>query len=231
MRGEASPRPDAPSAAAPRRPVFNVLYADPPWLYCNWSPGRAQSMPGAASHGRTVPYPCMPTRDICALPVQGLAAPDCVLFLWATYPMLPDALAVIGAWGFTYKSVAFTWVKLNPSGRGFAYGLGYWTRANPELCLLATRGHPKRVSKSVPNLLVSPRREHSRKPDEVRERIVTLCGDVPRAELFARQRVPGWSAWGNEVVSDFTLSATLSEGAADKNALGTGPEGIEKALS
>jgi N6-adenosine-specific RNA methylase IME4 len=84
--------------------------------------------------------------------------------------------------------------------------MGYWTRANPEICLLATRGHPKRLSASIPNLLVSPVRDHSRKPDIVRERIVALCGDVPRAELFARETVPGWSAWGNEVRSDFALT-------------------------
>lgn len=235
MPGEVRPVPDTVHAAAARRPIFNVIYADPPWLYTKWSDGPQQAPPGKAKPAgqrvRPVPYPCMPTKDICALPVQQLADRDCVLFLWAIYPKLPDAFEVIRAWGFVYKTVAFTWTKLNPSGRGFAYGLGYWTRSNPELCLLATRGHPRRVSKAVPNLLVSPRREHSRKPDEVRERIVQLCGDLPRAELFARQKVPGWSAWGNEVASDFTLAATLPEGAADKNALGTGAEGIEKALS
>jgi N6-adenosine-specific RNA methylase IME4 len=147
----------------------------------------------------------MRTEAIRALPVSMISAPDCALFLWATYPMLPDAFAVIDAWGFTFKTVAFTWVKTNRSGRGFHFGLGYWTRANPEICLLATRGRPRRVSRAVPNLLVSPLREHSRKPDETRERIVALCGDLSRAELFARQRVPGWSAWGNEIACDFTL--------------------------
>jgi N6-adenosine-specific RNA methylase IME4 len=147
----------------------------------------------------------MSTEAIRALPVSMIAAPDCALLLWATYPMLPDALSVIEAWGFTYKTVGFTWVKTNRSGRGFHFGLGFWTRANPEICLLATRGRPRRVSRSVPNLLVSPLREHSRKPDEARDRIVALCGDLPRAELFARQKVPGWSAWGDEVECDFTL--------------------------
>jgi site-specific DNA-methyltransferase (adenine-specific) len=119
--------------------------------------------------------------------------------------MLEDALSVIEAWGFTYKTVAFTWVKTNRSGKGFHFGLGYWTRANPEICLLATRGRPRRVSRSVPNLLVSPLRDHSRKPDEARDRIVELCGDLRRAELFARQKVAGWCAWGDEVASDFHL--------------------------
>lgn len=154
------------------------------------------------------PYVCMGTEAIRALPVRDIAAQDCILFLWATYPMLPDALSVIEAWGFAYKTVAFTWVKANRSGKGFHFGLGYWTRANPEICLLATRGRPRRLSRAVPNLLVSPLREHSRKPDEARERIVALCGDLPKAELFARQKVPGWSAWGNEVACDFRFPPT-----------------------
>jgi N6-adenosine-specific RNA methylase IME4 len=186
---------------------YSVIYADPPWLYAKWSGEPHVLAQMRARSSRPVPYPCMKTPEICALPVGSICADDCVLFLWAISPLLPDAFKVITAWGFTYRTIAFTWVKQNPSGVGFAFGLGYWTRANPELCLLATRGKPKRVSKSVPNLLISPRREHSRKPDEARERIVELCGDLPRAELFARQTVPGWSAWGNEVQSDFTLIA------------------------
>lgn len=172
-------------------PPFAVLYADPPWRY---------------QGGHPLPYPTMTTPAICALPVQRLCAPDCALFLWSTYPLLPDALAVMTAWGFRYVTVAFTWVKQNPSGVGYHFGLGGWTRANPEICLLGTRGRPKRASASVPNLLVSPRRQHSKKPDEARDRIVALCGNLPRAELFARQRVEGWSAWGNEVPCDFSLS-------------------------
>lgn len=173
------------------RPRFNVLYADPPWRL-----GSGKGCP---------PYPTMTTKDICALPVECLAAPDCVLFLWAVYSHLPDALAVIRGWGFSYKTCAFTWVKRTPLDTGFFLGRGYWTHSNPEPCLLATRGKPKRFGTGIPNLVVSPRREHSRKPDEVRDRIVTLCGDVPRAELFARQKVAGWSAWGNEVDGDFLL--------------------------
>jgi len=151
----------------------------------------------------------MTTADICALPIPSVAAADSILFLWATYPMLPDALRVMAAWGFTFKTVAFTWVKQNPSGTGFHFGLGYWTRANPEICLIGIKGRPCRVSKAVPNLIISPRREHSRKPDEIRERIIELCGDVPRLELFARQKAPGWSVWGNEVPCDISLNAPV----------------------
>lgn len=152
-----------------------------------------------------MPYPTMRTKDICALPVESISAPNSILFLWAVHSHLPEALEVIRAWGFTYKTVAFTWVKRTPNDTGYFLGRGYWTHSNAEICLLATRGHPKRTGTGVRSLIVSPRREHSRKPDEARERIVHICGNVPRAELFARQSVPGWCSWGNEVKCDFTL--------------------------
>ncbi len=171
--------------------AFAVIYADPPWRL---------------KGGVAMPYPMMATPDICALPIGSIAAPDCALLLWAVHSHLPDALAVIRAWGFAYKTVAFTWVKRTPKDTGFFLGRGYWTHSNAEVCLLATRGKPRRVGTGVSSLVVSPRREHSRKPGEVRERIVRVFGDVPRAELFARQKVAGWSAWGNEVECDFSMS-------------------------
>lgn len=164
----------------------------------------------ARRNGRS-PYSVMDHADLCTLPVKDLAAKDCVLFMWATYPKLNEAIEVIGKWGFTFKTVAFTWVKLNPTGRvekqgkdvicrnGFKFGLGYWTRGNCEVCLLATRGHPKRVSKCVPQLVVEPVGEHSAKPPVVRDRIVQLLGDVPRIELFARETAPGWVSIGNSL--------------------------------
>jgi len=144
----------------------------------------------------------MRLADICALPVGDIADKDCVLFLWATYPNLKEAFAVIDAWGFTYKTVAFTWVKRNKKSEGFFVGLGYWTRSNAEICLLATRGKPQRVSKSVRQVIDTPIERHSKKPDEIRSRIVDLMGDVPRIELFARVKSEGWSVFGNEVDSD-----------------------------
>ena len=110
-----------------------------------------------------------------------------------------EAIKVIDAWGFTYKTVGFTWAKSNKTNMGMFTGLGYWTRSNPEMCLLATKGKPKRVSKSVAQLVIDQRREHSRKPDRIRNDIIELCGDLPRIELFARQTFDGWDAWGNEV--------------------------------
>ncbi len=181
--------PVASRPGLPRR-RYRILYADPPWSYRSRNHGRG----GAADH-----YETLSIEQLKEL--QLPAANDCALFLWATWPLLPEAFELIRAWGFQYRSVAFCWVKLNPSGRGLATGLGAWTRANTEPCLLATRGRPTRVSRSVHSVVVSPRRRHSQKPDEVRDRIVQLLGDLPRLELFARCRVPGWDAWGNEVVS------------------------------
>ncbi|MCB1992301.1 MAG: hypothetical protein KDG49_12655, partial [Geminicoccaceae bacterium] len=127
------------------------------------------------------------------------------LLMWATDPLLHRAFEVIEAWGFTYKTVGFYWVKLNKTAgtlvfdrKSFFTGMGFWTRANPELCLLATRGKPKRRSAAVPKLIVSPRREHSRKPDEAYAAIERLA-DGPYLELFARQTRPGWDAWGNQL--------------------------------
>jgi N6-adenosine-specific RNA methylase IME4 len=120
------------------------------------------------------------------------------LFLWATDPSLPQALEVMAAWGFVYKTVAFTWAKTTKDGTGFPIGCGYWTRANPEQCLLATRGRPQRLSRAVPQLVLAPRREHSRKPDQVYERIEALVPG-PYLELFAREQRPGWDSRGYEV--------------------------------
>ena len=154
------------------------------------------------------------------MPVADLAAPDSALFLWATFPQLPEALRLIEAWGFTYKSVAFVWLKKNKKADSWFYGLGFWTRGNAEVCLLATRGHPKRQAANVHQFIISPVREHghprrqaanvhqfiispieahSKKPDEARDKIISLMGDLPRVELFARQTPPGWAVWGNEV--------------------------------
>ena len=119
--------------------------------------------------------------------------------MWATFPMLKEALEVVEAWGFTYKTVAFNWVKQNKSGEGLFMGLGNWTRSNSEICLLATKGKPKRVGAGVRSVILSPIQRHSQKPTEIRDRIVELMGDKPRIELFARDTSPGWDSWGNEV--------------------------------
>ena len=133
-----------------------------------------------------------------------LAAKDSVLFIWITWPILIDALDLIKAWGFTYKTCAFSWMKahagqieLFDEAVAVQVGLGYWTRANSDVCLLATRGRPKRLNADVRQGIIAPRREHSRKPDGIHERIERLVAG-PYLELFARQQRPGWTVWGNE---------------------------------
>lgn len=174
---------------------YGIIYADPPWRY-----DRKKVQGAAETH-----YSTMSIKDICSLNVSELADRDCVLFLWATFPMLPEALQVIKAWGFQYKSVAFVWLKQNKSGKGWFYGLGFWTRGNAEICLLATKGKPHRQSNRVHQFIISPLREHSQKPDEAREKILELMGDLPRLELFARSKADGWDVWGNEVISDVRI--------------------------
>lgn len=158
----------------------------------------------------------MSIDELCALPVAEIAAPDSALFLWATFPQLPEALRLIKAWGFKYKTVAFVWLKKNPKKPdGWYMGLGHWTRANAEVCMLATRGHPHRQAANIHQFIIAPLREHSRKPDEAREKIVALMGDVPRVELFARQSPPGWDVWGNEVEPTAELRDILSQSGGD----------------
>lgn len=170
---------------------YGAIYADPPWQYLNWS--AAGTRKNASAH-----YSCMTADQLAALPVGQIAAPDCALFLWVTDPTLPIGLKIMNAWGFTFKTVAFTWAKRSRRDTGWHMGCGYWTRANPEMCLMGTMGKPKRRSRSVRQLVVSPVREHSRKPDQVAEGIEQLVSG-PYIELFARTRRSGWDAWGNEI--------------------------------
>jgi len=174
---------------------YGVVLADPPWRY-DMKRGKGV----AEAH-----YPTMRTDEICALPVAEIAAKDSALFLWSTFPQLPEAFKVIKAWGFSYVTVAFVWLKTNRKAGTWFYGMGFWTRSNAEICLFAKRGRPKRHNKGIHQLIVSPIEEHSKKPDEVRGRIERLMGDVPRIELFARQPSAGWHVWGNEVDCDIAL--------------------------
>ena len=169
---------------------YDVIYADPPWSYQDKKCGG-----NAADH-----YSTMSLEDICNLPVKDIAADNCVLFLWATYPMLKEALKVIEAWGFTYKTIGFQWVKQNRSGNGYFFGLGRWTRGNTEPCLIAIKGKPRSANHSVSQLTFAPLRAHSQKPDITRDKIRELVGEGHSCiELFARNTTPGWDVWGNEV--------------------------------
>ena len=193
---------------------YQIIYADPPWSYWAWSEDKKLAQGIAKRH-----YATMRVEDICALPIKNIIDENCKLFLWATPPCLSEALQVISAWGFDYKTIVFAWVKTNkrqvlgqssflpPDIIDRFYGIGHWTASNIELCLgaMTPNGALNREDKSISQIVLAPRREHSRKPDEVRDKIVRLCGDLPRIELFARRKVDGWDCWGNEVESDIEL--------------------------
>ena len=195
----------------PETKQYGIIYADPPWHY-----DRKHGSGVAENH-----YPTMSIEEICALPVSELAAKDSALFLWATFPQLNEAFRVIDAWGFKYKTLAFLWLKQNRKADSWFYGMGFWTRSNAEVCLLATRGRPKRQCAGIHQFVISHIEQHSKKPDEVRDKIVKLMGDQPRVELFARQKTPGWDVWGNEVECSITLGKEVPNGVC------TGSEGSE----
>ncbi|MEH6478156.1 MAG: MT-A70 family methyltransferase [Sneathiella sp.] len=194
---------------------FKVILADPPWSYENWSNNGEEKNPNAH-------YDCMTIDDIAEMPVEALAAKDCVLFMWVTWPLMPEWHKVIKAWGFEFAGLGWEWIKYNPVTDKYAFGMGYGTRKNLEPCIIATRGNPS-LKRGFSNDLFgagdnpegvrsvrdfieyhpldcirAPKREHSRKPDEQYQRIETMF-DGPYCELFARQAWQGWSAWGNQV--------------------------------
>ena len=173
---------------------YQIIYADPPWNGLGWNNGSGKKCP--ANH-----YEVQDIKWIKNLPVNTISDTDSALFLWVTFPNLKEGIEVIEAWGFKYSTCAFTWVKKNKKADSYFIGCGNYTRANAELCLLGIKGHMqnKRISASVRQICDASIMEHSKKPPEIRDRIVTLFGNVPRIELFARQAVEGWDAWGNQV--------------------------------
>ena len=187
---------------------YKIIYADPAWSY-NDKMGNDSAFMSATSA-----YPTMALEDIKALKVNEIADKDCVLFLWCVSPLLPEALEVIKAWGFKYTTIGFVWSKKYKDGTPVS-NMGRWTMGNVELCLLAKKGSPQRIVKNVKQLIEDLRVEHSRKPDEVRNRIVELMGDLPRIELFAREDnqptltgkklFDGWDTWGNETKNSVIL--------------------------
>jgi N6-adenosine-specific RNA methylase IME4 len=177
---------------------YGAIYADPPWRFDAWS---GKGIARAADNH----YTTMTMAEMSVLSVRNLAKDNCILFIWVSWPILPEALGLIKDWGFEYKTCAFLWTKARArqlemfqDDYAVQIGMGYWTRANSEACLLATRGAPKRLDAGVRQAIIEPRREHSRKPACVYDRIESLVTG-PYIELFARNVRPGWDSWGNEV--------------------------------
>ena len=171
---------------------YSVIYAAPPWHYDAWKKGKGI----AENHYNTMKIEeIIEMKDI----IQKISDKNCVLFLWGTFPCLLEGLRTLHEWGFKYKTCGFTWIKRNKVSDTWFFGLGHWTRANAEICLIAIKGTIKRVSNKVSQIVDTHIEEHSRKPEIVRDRIVELVGDLPKIELFARKNADGWDCWGNEI--------------------------------
>jgi N6-adenosine-specific RNA methylase IME4 len=174
---------------------FSIIYADPPWPYNN----RISHKKTRFGRGVDGHYPKMTMADIRALPIGDLAARDCALYMWVTYPNLEEQLPLFRHWGFRYCTLGFSWTKLNARNGEDCFGTGYYAKANEEVCLFGMRGQLKPITNNVSSAVRAPRQEHSHKPDRIRDLLVDLYGDVPRVELFARQSAPGWVAVGNGI--------------------------------
>lgn len=172
---------------------YNIIYADPPWEY---------KESGSGNRVVKAHYPTMNIEDIKKIPVKKLCAEKSILFIWVTFPRLKQGIEVIEAWGFEYYGLGFNWVKTTKNGN-YAWGMGYYTRQNAEVCLIGVPKNKndrlKPLNRDVLSIVQSIREEHSKKPNIVRDLIVRAVGDLPRIELFARQKVDGWDCWGNEV--------------------------------
>ncbi len=173
---------------------YNILLIDPPWRYNARNNPNTRFKQGAQGH-----YKSMSMESIKELPIPEIAEDNCALFLWCTFPYLDEQIKLFSHWGFKYKTIGYNWVKTNPKNDKPFFGTGYYSKSGSELCLLGIKGKMKPVSNYVSSTIISPRREHSRKPDEVRDRIVELFGDIPRIELFARQKAKGWTSIGDYI--------------------------------
>jgi site-specific DNA-methyltransferase (adenine-specific) len=179
---------------------YNIIYADPPWKYNSRANHKTRFRGGACGH-----YDLMTMDEIKALPVPQIADDNCALFMWCTFPYLDEQIKLFKHWGFDYKTIGFIWIKTNSRNNKPFFGVGYYSKSNSEPCLLGIKGKMKPISNKISSVIISPRQEHSKKPDEVRDKIVQLFGDIPRIELFARNKTDGWHVFGNEVDSDITL--------------------------
>lgn len=169
---------------------YQIIYADPPWAYKQGGRGAAK-----------IHYDTMSVREICDLPIKRLKTDDAFCFMWTTFPNIAEALEVMKSWGFIYKTAAFVWVKKTRDGKNWC-GLGSYTRANAEICLLGvskkTKARKQVQSRNVRQIIEAVKNKHSEKPKETRDRIVELVGGGKRIELFARDSAEGWDCWGNE---------------------------------
>ena len=176
---------------------FKIIYADPPYKF-----GSSIYQDGGRKFNKSLNnyYPTLSLKQIKELPVQNIADENCILFCWTTDSHIPECLEIINAWSFKFKTIGFVWVKKYKSG-SYCYNFSPYTLKSTEICLIGLKGLLKNIKKSnnIKSLVFAERTKHSKKPDCVRDRIVELCGDLPRIELFARNKTKGWTVWGNEI--------------------------------
>ncbi|PHR55952.1 MAG: DNA methyltransferase [Robiginitomaculum sp.] len=175
---------------------YKIIYCDPPWQYNDKSLNRG----GAERHYKTTA-----NNELCNIDVQSVCDDDCIIFMWATFPKIKEALELMGLWGFEYKTNAFTWVKKNKIKDSWFCGMGRWTRSNAEICLLGVKGKPKRIGIGVHSVIDAKIMKHSTKPQEARDKILELMGDLPRLEMFARDSADGWDVFGDEAPNSITI--------------------------
>ena len=167
---------------------YNIIYADPAWSYFE-----------SGNKNQSLHYNTMSISDICKIPVKNIADKNCILFIWVTFPILQESFKVIESWGFKYSTCGFNWIKKNKIADTTFFGCGAWTRANSELCLIATKGSILRLDNTISQVIESPIEGHSKKPDIIRQLITQLVGELPRIELFSRQNINGWDVWGDMI--------------------------------
>lgn len=192
----------------PDQMKYQVIYADPPWFYNNRKTGGERKDKTKFGGGAMKHYPLMKDAELLAMRpfIDTLADDNCALFMWATMPRLDFGIELLKKWGFRYATTAFVWVKRTNSGEGLVYNPGFYTASNTEIVLLGIRGSMRPARQMLQSVVEAPRTRHSEKPPEVGRRILQMYPEASRIELFAREQVDGWDAWGNEVKEGVTLN-------------------------
>lgn len=180
---------------------YNIIYADPPWHY--GSKSAVNNTTGSAIKPLSDHYSTMSLQELKNMPIKNMTKDDAACFMWVTDSHIDEALEVLRSWGFAYKTIAFNWVKITSKGN-YCKNVAPWTMKSSEICLLGIKGRMTKYKQAnnIESLVIAQRTQHSQKPNEVRKRIVDLFGDLPRIELFARQKIDGWDVWGDEIVDD-----------------------------
>ena len=190
---------------------YNIIYADPPWSYYDKRDNPIKNNPNGAG-GASKHYKCMKLEKLKDLPIKEICDENCILFMWATFPKLDEAIELMKSWGFKYKTVAFVWIKMkNDMSEPRGDGIGFYTNNNAEIVLIGRKGKYWRNERNVRQIILEPKTKHSEKPAITRENIIRLMGDLPRIELFAREKTEGWDVWGNEVESEVSLNITKTK--------------------